>query len=71
MIDKLLDATIDVIQNPIPLKRHTAAADQQAFNNLWEERQQIAEIVHRAIRNGKKAHQPALVKIRGILERVE
>ena len=58
-------------ENPTPLKRHTQAADQQAFDKLYEATQEIAEITRRAIREGRSDNGRGYKKIRAILERVE
>lgn len=53
-----------------PLIRHTSTADNLAFDKLWNERQEIAEIVRRAIREGRRDNGRGYKKIREILERV-
>ncbi len=56
---------------PIPIIRHTSAADKEAFDKLYEAKLEIEIIIKRAIRDGQKGYKPALMKIRGILEGIK
>lgn len=53
-----------------PIKRHTTAADTQAFDDLYEALQEIATINERALRDGQKGYKSGHMKIREICQKV-
>lgn len=59
------------VEFPIgPPYRHTTSADKEAFDRLWNERQEIVEII-RLVRIGEKGHKLAITEIEAIMERIE
>ena len=55
----------------VPLVRHTSAADQQAFDDLYARLQKIEKIMNRAIRDGKNDNGRGYKKIRKICQGIE
>ena len=45
------------------LIRHTQAADQQAFDTLYENMQKMVEVARRGVRDGEPGHAAALQKV--------
>lgn len=68
-IDELIVLNQAVLDTT-PVKRHTSAADQQAFDVLYEALQEIAAINERAIREGQKGYKSGHMKIKKICQKV-
>ena len=54
---------------PIP-RTHTKAADQQAFDDLYEALQEIGDITEKAIRGGQKDYHRAIHRIASICRNI-